>query len=123
MFIDRLKNSVVVDNRARKITEAKNLRLKSGKRYYWRYCPGDLNPADLLTRPVNAKTFLNSTSWRNGPEFLKKNSEDWPDEDNKNCVPADIEAEDKETASEISTEPLFEIGNYSNLEKALRVTA
>jgi len=44
---------------------------------FWRYCPTDCNPADLLTRGLSAQQFVNSTLWRHGPPWLSSPT-DWP---------------------------------------------
>ncbi|KAH9362471.1 hypothetical protein HPB48_015615 [Haemaphysalis longicornis] len=36
----------------------------------WRYCPGEDNPADLLTRGVSVNTLRESRTWWTGPEWL-----------------------------------------------------
>ena len=44
----------------------------------WRHVPGDMNPADLLTRGVMTPVELNSTNWFTGPDFLLQEEESWP---------------------------------------------
>ena len=44
----------------------------------WRFCPGELNPADIPSRGCAVKELVNNKSWWNGPEFLKENPESWP---------------------------------------------
>ena len=44
--------------------------LKAAPASRWKYCPTDMNPADLLTRGVSADELVNSKSWINGPDFL-----------------------------------------------------
>ena len=44
----------------------------------WDHVPGEINPADLLTRGVADPTKLLSNHWFHGPEFLEKDEEDWP---------------------------------------------
>ena len=36
----------------------------------WKHVPGHLNPADLITRPVDPKILQNSQNWWHGPEFI-----------------------------------------------------
>ena len=36
----------------------------------WFHCPGDENPADLLTRGITAEELINSKLWLQGPSFL-----------------------------------------------------
>ena len=45
----------------------------------WRYCPTASNPADHITRGIEAKTFiLKSQDWRQGPPWLTKPEGEWP---------------------------------------------
>ena len=37
---------------------------------HWKHIPGEINPADHLTRPVSVKKLLTMKSWKEGPEFL-----------------------------------------------------
>lgn len=56
-------------------------RVKDIRKLYdgeWRHCPGYLNPADLLTRPISAKVFSKSETWTNGPKFLQYDNTLWP---------------------------------------------
>ncbi|XP_033359916.1 uncharacterized protein LOC117238812 [Bombus vosnesenskii] len=43
----------------------------------WRHVPTDDNPADLISRGQNPKEFLRPTIWKNGPEWLKQQEENW----------------------------------------------
>ncbi|XP_068749030.1 uncharacterized protein [Montipora capricornis] len=45
----------------------------------WRYVPTDVNPADLGTRGVTVEDLAQACLWWNGPEFLKKSKQDWPE--------------------------------------------
>ncbi|CAG2216955.1 unnamed protein product [Mytilus edulis] len=40
----------------------------------WKYCPTNCNPADLLTRGIIAKQFMESVLWKTGPTCLIQNS-------------------------------------------------
>ena len=44
----------------------------------WNYVNTKHNPSDLPTRGLRAKDMLEATLWWEGPEFLKFNREDWP---------------------------------------------
>ncbi|XP_049870313.1 uncharacterized protein LOC126369792 [Pectinophora gossypiella] len=56
---------------ARRIKE-----LKQNKTLHMRYVPGELNPADGATRPINAE--VNNKYWLTGPKFLTLSTEKWP---------------------------------------------
>ena len=43
----------------------------------WFWCPGDLNPADLLTRSRTSCAQINSKFWLNG-SFLPQEKSSWP---------------------------------------------
>ena len=45
----------------------------------WRYVPTDVNPADLGTRGLTVEELASADLWWNGPEFLKKSRQDWPE--------------------------------------------
>ena len=45
----------------------------------WRHIPGVSNPADLVTRPINAEEFLKRKDlWLHGPELLSRQNDKWP---------------------------------------------
>lgn len=44
----------------------------------WRYIPTDLNPADLVSRGVDACQLVGLDLWWSGPNFLKQDSSHWP---------------------------------------------
>ena len=48
--------------------------------FQWRHIPGKLNPADIGTRPITALELKESTVWWEGPEFLKLEPTEWPQE-------------------------------------------
>ena len=45
----------------------------------WRYVPTDVNPADLGTRGLTVDELASTDLWWNGPEFLKKSRQEWPE--------------------------------------------
>jgi len=59
-----------VENRLRKIRTLTNAE-------DWRYITKKSNPADLITRYINASQLTNNTLWFNGPEFLFENKTQW----------------------------------------------
>ena len=45
----------------------------------WRYFPMDVNPAYLGTRGLTVEELASANFWWNGPEFLKKSRQGWPE--------------------------------------------
>ena len=44
----------------------------------WRHVPSGLNPTDGLSRGMSVGELMNSTIWKNGPNFLWQSKENWP---------------------------------------------
>ncbi|GFT34280.1 integrase catalytic domain-containing protein [Trichonephila clavipes] len=63
--------SVFVANRVKEIRQLTQIQS-------WKYVPGNMNIADLLSRGCSPRQMLNSRWWE-GPSWLKQNSEYWPD--------------------------------------------
>ncbi|GFY28277.1 39S ribosomal protein L49, mitochondrial [Trichonephila clavipes] len=64
--------SVFVANRVKEIRQLTKIQS-------WKYVPGNINIADLLSRGCSPRQMLSSRWWE-GPSWLKQNSEYWPDE-------------------------------------------
>ena len=56
--------------------------------HQWRYVPSTENPADLISRGLDASALLRSDLWINGPDFLKSN--DYP----QGPIPAEVKGKD-----------------------------
>ncbi|XP_063827853.1 uncharacterized protein LOC135077244 [Ostrinia nubilalis] len=52
--------------------------------YTWRHVPTNVNPADLLSRGVDANDIESSNTWWSGPTFLLQDESSWP------CIPGTI---------------------------------
>ena len=50
----------------------------------WRYCPGDHNPTDLVTRGVSVTQLSDNDFWWHGPLWLQQKSDNWPTENRGN---------------------------------------
>ena len=62
------KWKLFIQNNVEKIRKLTNVNM-------WRYCPGNLNPADLPSRGTTAADFYNLYSeWYNGPTFNSKDT-------------------------------------------------
>jgi len=44
----------------------------------WRHIPSACNPADDVSRGLNAQALASQSRWWNGPEFLTKSEDNWP---------------------------------------------
>ena len=45
----------------------------------WKHCPGVMNPADLPSRGVSVDELVSNSLWWNGPPFLQRPEEEWPE--------------------------------------------
>ena len=110
------------------------------KKEHWRYCPSELNPADIASRGAKSSIIASSELWWKGAPFLKKEEFDWPSLPNcpasGTAVPEEALKElKKESSSEISrvmtvlvqsSQSISEViqpERFSSLNKLLRVTA
>ncbi|XP_025835733.1 uncharacterized protein LOC112906178 [Agrilus planipennis] len=44
----------------------------------WNHVPSKENPADFISRGQTISEFLNNSMWKTGPEWLRKNVDNWP---------------------------------------------
>lgn len=96
----------------------------------WRYCPGETNPADMLTRGVSLDALAAEVDWRQGPAWLSEDSEKWPAV--KHSLPqindilgitATKPTTLPSTGNAVQLTPLLDATKFSSLRKLLRVTA
>ena len=66
----------------------------------WRYVPTNVNPADHGTRGLTVQELANTSQWWNGPEFLKRSEDKWPE--CKFDVPASEESLELKRGKEVS---------------------
>ena len=107
----------------------------------WKFCPGEINIADLPSRGCSAEELVRNHSWWKGPEFLNHSPEYWPQEPQKSY----IDNEEKALAEIKKTSPtivysmanpsinndhessnigdIIDINRYSTRLKLFRVTA
>ena len=100
----------------------------------WRYCPTADNPADLLTRGINAASLDSSVLWKHGPAWLTT-MDQWPVWNHTEVLHIHsqediIDSETQETATGIEQNRetvglhcIITISNHSSLDKLLGVTA
>ena len=102
----------------------------------WRFCPGQCNPADVPSRSCSAMELSKQELWWNGPKYLEKTKDNWPNLPTTNDSKA-AEIELAKSAPEIvyamvlvtnkdrdtvNLEALFDIQRYSTKLKLLRIT-
>lgn len=85
----------------------------------WRYVPTDSNPADLISRGVNASQLICSTLWWSGPGFLAADESEWP------VLQLNTIENLPETKSHVAvpSEPKIHFQNYSKLYTLQKVFA
>ncbi len=64
----------------------------------WRYVHTTQNPADKASRGFAVDQLLTNRRWIEGPEFLWKRDEKWPE----SCLDSDIAADDPEVKKELT---------------------
>ncbi|GFY34384.1 DUF5641 domain-containing protein [Trichonephila clavipes] len=91
----------------------------------WKYVPGNMNIADLLSRGCSPRQMLSSRWWE-GPSWLKQNSEYWPDGE-ISCELQEVNVERKKTKNAnvdlANDAPSLLIYNVSDYDKMIRVFA
>ncbi|KAL0849262.1 hypothetical protein ABMA28_013591 [Loxostege sticticalis] len=106
---DPRKLKSFVANRIIEISEITNISS-------WRYVPTSQNPADLISRGVNANQLLSMSLWWQGPEFLIKEPSHWPT----------LKHNDEQILPEIKSntavifESIIDFDKYSSFNKLLR---
>ena len=88
----------------------------------WRHVPGELNVADDVSRGIPAKD-LNGR-WQNGPEFLRRPEDEWPNDPST----ADQNAMHQERRKvqivcALTTAQTIDCKKFSNWRRLVRVTA
>ncbi|GFW29953.1 DUF5641 domain-containing protein [Trichonephila clavipes] len=110
--------SVFVANRVKEIRQLTQIQS-------WKYVPGNMNIADLLSRGCSPRQMLSSRWWE-GPSWLKQNSEYWPDGE-ISCEPQEVNVERKKTKNAnvdlANDAPPLLICNVSDYDKMIRVFA
>jgi hypothetical protein len=88
----------------------------------WRHCPGTENPADLLSRGLQADELGSTPMWWQGPKWLLQSSSSWP----KETTTTDSQLPEERKIAQILTitirQPLLDIARFGNYWKLLNVT-
>eukprot|EP00794_Sanderia_malayensis_P009391 gene9391-biopygen7530 len=95
----------------------------------WGHVSGLENPADIGSRGVSASQLQESTTWWEGPQWLKQGEDKWPK--SMHISESDDVEEEKKRANVLSVAAemsnavsnIIDIGRISSLRKLLRVTA
>ena len=89
----------------------------------WRHVPGSLNPADDISRGINADEL--EGRWKHGPEFLYLPEEEWPvDKGQVNPVANDDEKRKvKRVNVHMIEAQIIDCSKFSSWRKLVRVTA
>ncbi|XP_037813119.1 uncharacterized protein LOC119604511 [Lucilia sericata] len=114
---DAAKWNQFVSNRVQKI---KNIT----SNFEWHYCPTAENPADLVSRGVKVADLIDNKLWFEGPEFLLKTRNNWPQLPHHNYE--DIPEEKTKAATLIvnqSPNIFFDFKYINNYKKTLRIFA
>ena len=93
---------------------------------HWRHCPGNDNPADLLTRGIGSKDLIGNAKWFKGPSWLDQPSDEWPKMRETKSDNEDAQQELKNTAQSlpvIESCTVIDPKRYSSWRKLVRITA
>lgn len=93
----------------------------------WRHVPTKLNPADLASRGIDADDEQSLKRWLQGPEFLLKNPDQWPNKRHPCKIPDD-DPDLKATVALIDTDAKTDVmdvfcQHYSTWDRAVRGVA
>ena len=108
---------------------------KLSSRNEWYYCPGPLNPADLPSRGRSSSSLHNYFFWWEGPEFLKAQQCDWPNQigndevENKEALREKVKYEPTVTHAMVNSgdeippqiNEVLQLSSYSTKGRLLRV--
>ena len=105
---------------------------------HWRFCPGELNRADLPTRGMKASELMGCDLWWYGHSYLKSGPEYWPEQPTTSKLPSEIndemKAEFKPKSESRSVclssvkvacalQEIIQLERYSSTQKSFHVTA
>ena len=117
---------------------------------HWDYCPSDNNPADICSRGSLASKLVANRLWWNGPEFLLKDKDAWPNlpvnpdvittdpdtwfqlkkesssnqrKQRNSTVLANVVADRLTTERKLNLDCIIPLKGFSSLQRLVRVTA
>ena len=85
----------------------------------WRYVPTNKNPADMISRGVNASQLRDLELWWSGPDFLKYDESEWP----KSPQHTPHELPEIKSVPVSIYNPIIKFNDYSKLTKLQRTMA
>ncbi|XP_055643367.1 uncharacterized protein LOC129779737 [Toxorhynchites rutilus septentrionalis] len=89
----------------------------------WRHVPSAENPADLISRGVQAYGIVENTLWWNGPILLSNTNQRWPENIMLSYPQTDKILEAREIALHLTVSNCNLIEHYSAFSKLLRITS
>ncbi|XP_042145402.1 uncharacterized protein LOC121835341 [Ixodes scapularis] len=100
----------------------------SSDRSSWHHCPGNLNPADLMTRGKTVVQLSAHKGWWFGPNWLVGDRRDWPVAMSDCGLPGDIEVERRQKVDILLTAAiaptlLLTVESFGSYKRLLQVTA
>lgn len=91
----------------------------------WRWIPSKLNVADEATKWQRTPSFCNSNRWFTGPEFLKSQETDWPENIWQNDIVSVEEEEEKPHLAHTTAHSgnIIDYNRFSNWLRLVRTQA
>ena len=83
---------------SQRVKEIRNLTDKES----WKHCPGVTNPADLSSWGVSVDELMSNSLWWNGPPFLQRPEEEWPEVSIKKEIDEGTEVEMVKHAKQVT---------------------
>lgn len=90
---------------------------------HWRHIPGDVNPADLLSRGCSPRQLYESKWWE-GPAWLRESCENWPV--NELSCPSEVEIERRRVRLcniDVREDTPWYCEKFSNYQSVVRLVA
>ena len=89
----------------------------------WRHVPSQDNPADLVSRGLMPREFLESRIWKNGPHWLLRNEAQWPEKIHVDKAPPKRSFIAASVKIEVSIARKKLLEKYSSMTRLQRVIA
>lgn len=89
----------------------------------WRHVPTNQNPADLISRGVDARLIRDLDLWWSGPAFLKQDSSMWPAIPGSSVALPEVRPDVSLHVKEVEDNPVIDFERFSNVSKLKRAVA